>query len=131
MARFIIFAPAILKTPKRGSRQVQNQNLLNNFGDVIFWPVAYRHKNSFLELLYIQRDFPWEHQFLVPEGQKGVGRGSKLIIWNLMLTRDWNLHRHIILLQKFDCSIYLFLAIFCLFLRQPSDKIGVKSRPSL
>ena len=56
----ILFAP--LPSPTT-TRQIYNQNLLENFEEVSFSAVFDRHKDSFSEPLYPQSDFPCEHHF--------------------------------------------------------------------
>ena len=59
-------------------RQVEDQNLLDDFGEVSFSAVFYRYKDSFSELLDTQSDFPCERYFLVPGYQTGIKKGVKI-----------------------------------------------------
>ena len=87
------------------NRQVYNKNLLDNFGEVTFLAVFYRHKDSFSEIML---DFPCEYHFLVWRGQRGSKEGQNLLFpifkWQIIAE---NFHRYIILHQKFDCDIFL------------------------
>ena len=60
------------KTLTYSTRQVKNQNFLDNFGEVSFSVVYDTYMDSFSELLYTQSDFPCECHFLAPGSQKGV-----------------------------------------------------------
>ena len=100
---------------------------MDNFREVIFLTVCYRHKDSFSEIML---DFPCEYHFLVRRVQKGSKEGQNLLfpIFKCQLKAE-KLHRYIILPQKFDCDIFLSNYFFWPGLGQPEGHMGVTKRP--
>ena len=100
---------------------------MDNFEEVTFLAVFYRHKDCFSEIVL---DIPCEYHFLVWKGQRGSKEGQNL----LFPTFKWqqtakNFHRYTILLQKFDCDIVLSNHFSWSGLGQPGGDMGVIKRP--